>query len=454
MSRLSWRRSAGAAAACALLCAGAPTAVAADLADAWQQAQQTDPSLRAAQSALLAGREKAVQGDALLRPQLALSAGLSRLDERSGAALPAPLAELVKSSGSGTVQQAALQLEQPLYDRRSAAERDQLHEQSAIAELLFRDRQQQLIQDVGEAYFDLLLAQESLQVTRSERAAVTMQRDRAQARFDVGRGKITDLQEAQARLDGVAAREVSAASRLALAEARYQELTGAPGEGLAPLRPQWQPAMPQPDSLAAWQARGLDGNTRVLLRQRELAIAGHETRKTALESRPTVDLVASYAFKNGSGSLSPLAAPDHARSAAIGLQFNVPLYAGGGIDSRRRESLARREQAVHELAAAQRDARLQVQDAFLSVNTGVARIGALEQSLASARTALEATTLGRDVGTRTELDVLDAQQRLYAAQLDLAQARHDYLLGRLKLAAATGELHEGELLALNAYLVR
>lgn len=95
-----------------------------------------------------------------------------------------------------------------------------------------------------------------------------------------------------------------------------------------------------------------------------------------------------------------------------------------------------------------------VLDAYLAVNTGVARTGALEQSVLSAQTALEATTLGRDVGARTELDVLDAQQRLFAAQLDLAQARNDYLLGRIRLASAAGELNESDLQALNAYLAR
>jgi outer membrane protein len=84
----------------------------------------------------------------------------------------------------------------------------------------------------------------------------------------------------------------------------------------------------------------------------------------------------------------------------------------------------------------------------------VARITAIEQSLISTRTALEATTLGRDLGTRTELDVLDAQQRVYAVELDLARSRYDYLLGRIRLAAAAGELRESDLGALNAYLVQ
>ena len=136
----------------------------------------------------------------------------------------------------------------------------------------------------------------------------------------------------------------------------------------------------------------------------------------------------------------------------LGLQLNVPLYTGGGLESKEREAIAKQRQAEQELGAAQRDARLQVQDAFLAVKTGVARIGSLEQSVASAQTALAATTLGRDVGNRTELDVLDAQQRLYSNQLELAQARFDYLLGRIRLGSAAGELQEADLRALNAYL--
>jgi outer membrane protein len=190
----------------------------------------------------------------------------------------------------------------------------------------------------------------------------------------------------------------------------------------------------------------------VLGKRGELAIAGAEIDKYSLRGRPTLDLVASYQYKGQNGSLPPTVSPDNSRAAVIGLQLNVPLYTGGAISSKQRESLAKKRQAEQELSAARRDARLQVQDAYLAVKTGVTRIAALEQAVLSARTALEATTLGRDVGNRTELDVLDAQQRLFTAQLDLAQARHDYLLGRIRLAAAAGELQPGDLRALNAYL--
>jgi len=169
-------------------------------------------------------------------------------------------------------------------------------------------------------------------------------------------------------------------------------------------------------------------------------------------ARPTLDLVASLGRQGQSGSLPASVSPDSARAAQVGLQFTLPLYTGGAITSRWRESIAKKTQAEHDVSAAQRDTRLQVQDAYLAVKTGVARVGALEQSVLSARTALEATVLGRDVGSRTEPDVLDAQQRLYSAQLDLARARNEYLLGRIQLAAAAGELEVADLQALNRYL--
>lgn len=423
-----------------------------DLMASYDKALQTDPTMLAANAAVLAGREKAVQGRALLKPQVSLAASLTHINDRSSTSLPGGQSELIKPESSGTVHQTALQLVQPLYNAKAAADNKQLQQQTGLAEIRYRDAQQDLIQRVGEAYFGVLLAQESLRVAQAEKAAVGMQRDRAQARFELGRGRITEVQETQARYDSVLAREVSAKSTLALRQAQYQELTGVPADGLAELRPGFTPSAPQPDSLLAWQSKGLAHNTRVQAREGELAIASAEIGKYTLSGRPTLDLVASYTFKGQNGGLSPTIAPDSNRAAVIGVQFNVPLFTGGALNSREREAIAKQRQAEQELGAARRDMRLQVQDAFLAVNTGVARIGALEQSVLSAQTALEATTLGRDVGSRTELDVLDAQQRLFSVQLDLAQARNDHLLGRIRLASAAGELRESDLQALNSYL--
>lgn len=438
-----------AAGAFALL--AAPT-LALDLMGAYTQAAAHDPTLAAAQQALVAGREKAVQGRSLLLPQVQLTASATQLDDHSSSSSSLPPA--LRGSSSGRLHEAALELKQPIVAAKSRAEKRQLEQQTVLAELQWRDAQHNLLQRVAETYFNLLLAEEGLRVAQAERAAVTQQRDRAQARFDVGRGKVTDLQEAQARLDSVITREVQAQGTLALRRSQFEELTGAKAEGLAALRSDFKPPAPQPDDAIAWQQQAADGNTRVLAKRSEVAIAGFEIDKYTLKARPTLDLVASVGYQGQSGGLSELTAPDGRRSTAVGLQFNVPLYAGGALTSKERESVARRGQAEQELGAARRDARLQAQDAYLAVKTGVSRIGSLEQSLRSAQTALEATTLGRDVGTRTELDVLDAQQRVFSAQLDLAQARNDYLIGRIKLAAAAGALAETDLAALNHFLNR
>ncbi len=440
-----------AACVAALLAISAPC-LAIDLLGTYEKALQVDPSMKAADAAVLAGREKAVQGAALLLPQVSLSGDLVRVHNQSSISLPAAVSDLLKPDSSGNVHEVALQLVQPLYNAKATADKKQSLQHTELAEIQYRHAQQELLQRVAEAYFDLLLAQENLRVAQTEKAAVGVQRERAQARFDVGRGKVTEVQEAQARYDGVLTREVAAQSTLALRQAQYQELTGVPGEGLAELHSGFAPVPPMPDSLQAWQQKGLDGNVWVLLKRSELAISGAEIEKYKLSGRPTLDLVASYSKKGQNGGLSPLVSPDSNRAAVLGVQFNLPLYSGGALNSRERESVAKLGQAEQELSAAQRDARLQVQDAFLAVKTGVSRVAAQEQSVRSARTALEATTLGRDLGTRTELDVLDAQQRLYSNQLELAQGRHDYLLGRIRLALAAGELQVGDLRSLNAYL--
>ncbi|MCU6497008.1 TolC family outer membrane protein [Rugamonas sp. A1-17] len=422
-----------------------------DLVAAYRQALQYDPTIQAAGQALAAGRELAVQGDALLKPRINLQAGVTRIHEHMDSELPGPAAGLLPSDSSGTARQATVQLVQPLYRQGARATRRQLHEQSALAGTRYDGEREQLVLRVAEVYLGVVVAQESLRVEQSELAAVSQQRDRAQARFDVGHGKITEVHEAQARLDAVQARLLTAQSQLELSQAQFRETVGSTPRQLAPMADGFAPRLPEPASLAAWQARGEAGNTLVRSQRSALDIAGAELDKNSLKARPTIDLVAGYGAKNQSGGLSALVAPNGERNASIGLQLNVPLYAGGGLDSRQREAVARRAEAELQLSAARRDVRLKVQEGYLAVTTGVARVAALEQALVSARSALQATTLGRDVGTRTALDVLDAQQRLASAERELVQARADYLLGRLRLAAAAGELSEESLRALGPW---
>src|SRR5450830_200143 len=423
-----------------------------NLADAYHAALANDPASLASGYALVAGREKAVQGDALLKPRVNLEAGAARVFDRQTGSSASTAASLLPSQSSGTTQQAVVRMVQPLYDRAAEANRDQLHEQGNLARIEFSAARQTLALHVADAYFGVLVAQETVQVAQAEYTALRYQRDRAKVRFDVGQDKITDVEEAQARLDAVSTRVVTAMATLEMRRSQFREITGLEPDGLATLSERFVPVPPQPARLDDWQARGEANATSVLARRSDLAVASAELSKNRLASRPTLDLVGSVGAQHQNGSLSPLVAPNGERSASIGLMLTVPLYAGGAIDSRQREAVARMAQKEQDLAAARRDARLQVQEGYLAVLTGVSRIAAQEQAVASARSAMEATSQGRDVGTRTALDVLDAQQRYYAAQLELVQGRVEYLQGRLRLAAAAGELDEGRLREMGPWL--
>jgi outer membrane protein len=429
------------------------TSGAVDLLGSYEQALMTDPSMLAAQEAILAGREKRVQGSALLKPQLNITASYTHVHDESQVDLPPIFSSTTSSESAGNLRSYTAQLTQPLYDSRAFAENKQLHQQTEQSEVDFRNASQDLIRRVVQTYFNVLLAQETLRVTETQKAAVKEQLDRAQARYEAGREKITDVYEAQARYDAVLADEISAQSSLAVRQSQYREVTGEPAVGLVPLRADFKPTSPDPDNLAIWESKALKGNLQVMIRRNQIDIAEAEINKYRLIDRPTLDLVASYNKKGQSGGLSPFISPNSDRMWTVGVQFNQPLYSGGKLNSKLRESIAKHGQTVQELAAAQRDARLQVQDAYLTVRTGVAKIKALEQSLLSGQTSLEAITLGRDIGTRTTLDVLEAEQRVFKTQLDLAQARYNYMLGRVQLTAVVGELQEDDLRILNSFLL-
>ena len=423
------------------------------LTQAFQQALRSDPSTLAAEQALLAGREKAVQGEALLKPQVSLGASVTGISSHAYSNLPDPVSSLVSPDSSGHVGEAAVKVLQPLYNASYSASKQQLISQTAGAEIRWTAAVQDLTKRVAESYLAVLSAQDTLRVTRAEETTLAEQRERAQARFDVGSGRITDVQEARARHDGTVAKLIGAQSALALRQAQFQWLTGASAQGLADLSSVSRLPAPPPELLADWQRKGQDRNAYVQSKRIELDVARQEVAKYRLDSRPTLDLVGAYTMKGKGGDLSPLVAADRERTASVGLQLSIPLYTGGALNSREREALAKMRQTEQELAGAQQDVQLQIHDAYLALHTGLARVQALQRAQESSQSALDATVLGRDLGSRSQPDVLDAQQRFYAAQLDASQARVDVLLAQVRLAWAAGALSENDLQAIDAILL-
>ena len=180
-------------------------------------------------------------------------------------------------------------------------------------------------------------------------------------------------------------------------------------------------------------------------------IARDEIRRVEAGHLPTLDLVGSHTRADNIGSSSAGSGVE-TWTTTLSLQLNVPIYEGGAVLSRTRESRHLYEQSVADMETVRRSTQRQAHDAFLGVKSGISRVKALKQALASTESALAAVQAGFEVGTRTSVDVLDAQSDLFEARRNYASARYAYILDILSLKQAAGTLSEEDLMQVNAWL--
>ena len=288
--------------------------------------------------------------------------------------------------------------------------------------------------------------------------SIARQLDQAQQRFDVGLIAITDVQESQAAYDQAVADEISAKRSLATAREFLREITGvyagdleAPQAGL-PL------VLPEPADAGEWVNTAINQNLTLQASRLNVEIAKAEISSRRSGHYPSVSLYAQYSDfdddatqeLNNTGRIDP--ADSEQRQESFGIRFSVPLYAGGTTSSRVREAVYLHRAAREQLQRVARETERATRDAYLGVETDMARINALTQSLSSSQTALEATEAGLEVGTRTTVDVLDAQRNVFNAFTSLERARYDYLLNVLRLKQAAGTLRVQDLEAIESYL--
>ena len=445
----------------ALLLVVAQGAWAADLIDAWRAAQKNDLEFLAAQSARQAGEARREQGASVWRPsvQLTGTAGkASNSTTTTGAQFSAPgfgSAEGTSfdtSINNGNMTRWALEARQPLVSRERDARKRQLELSANMAELEWQSAQQALMLRTAERYFDAALAGESLRVLRRQQAAVERTTAEIRDRFRLGDVPVTDTHEAAARAEAVRADVLAAESQLQLKQAALADVTGlAPAElqGLA------QPGAVVPQDmppLAQWLAEAKGSNLQVRAQTAGTEVAQQEAAKYSALASPSLDLVAHVGQDrlNGNGDFGP--ASNNLNNAMIGVQLTVPLYSGGYRSARQDEALRLAEKAATEADLAAQQVALQTRAAWLGLTVGAARTAALAESLKATQSRLEATRVGREVGDRTTLDLLNAENDAARAELALLQARVSLLLDRLRLAALAGRLDEGQLQAVNASL--
>jgi outer membrane protein len=289
---------------------------------------------------------------------------------------------------------------------------------------------------------------------RAQKAATAEQLASAKRNFEVGTSTITDTREAQARYDLVQAQEIAAENDLRVKKLALDTLVGRSDAQPNPLATPLDVPAPQPPSPEAWVAASENASPAILQAKDAVAIAELETEKARAGHKPTVDLTASYGVTNSINGNTATILDNRPKIGTVGVQFNLPLFAGFAVQNRIRETLALEDKARSDLEATRRQVAQAVRTAYFGVVSGESQVKALEAAEASSQSALDANRLGYQVGVRINIDVLNAQSQLYQTKRDLAQARYNVLLGHLKLRQANGTLQEQDLARLNTLLAK
>ena len=412
-----------------------------NLADVYELALKNDPLLKAAEATYRAGKENRTQGIAGLLPTLSVGGSTNwneyRVEE-----------QIIDQYNSNSY---LASLNQPIFrlDKWFQFERGTALSEAASAEFAYQ--QQETMIRVASAYFNVLNSIDSLNAARAEEKAIGRQKDLAKKRFDVGLAAITEVQETQAAFDLTVVSRIAREAQLDSARESLTSIVGRDIKLLSPLSENFEISLPDPLDRESWVSLGLKNNYQLKAAKLQRDAAQASARSTASNHLPQIDLVGrvskstSKQGKFGGFIQNPLFGVEQ-DTRQYSIQFNLPLYAGGAISSARRQAYANYDRSKEQAIYAERSTVRDVRSNHFGVQTQVANVTARKQALASAESALEATQIGYEVGTRNTVDLLDAQKRLFQAQRDYASSRYDYIISMLRLKASVGSLSPKDLM--------
>ncbi len=418
---------------------GSASAQAENLIDIYRLAQKNDPQLRAAEAANQAAQATRGQSRAAFLPQISLSADYTQVSSETH---PNPANDYLSKGYT-------LQLTQSLYHHEYYAQSRQTDAAIAAADAQFEAAKQGTVLRVAQTYFNLLAAQDNLTTAEASKRAISQQLRQTQQRFEVGLSAITDVHEAQAGYDAAVAAELAAQNQLDIAKENLREIVGQEPMALAVLKDEVPLVSPEPANIDEWVGTAQKQNLSLIAAEASARVADAELSRRSAGHYPSLDLVATQSNLDTTDDKTSGYERD---TTTVGVQLNVPLFSGGLTTAQTREARALYNQANELLEQQRRATTREARSAYLSVVTGISQVKARKQALSSAQTALEATQAGFEVGTRTAVDVLNAQQVRFQAQSEYYKSRYDYILATLQLKQAAGNLGEDDLAKINAWL--
>lgn len=439
-----------------LACSLAGTAQAGALLDVYTQAEASDKTLLAAGFQRDANREARPLAIAALLPHLNGQGSYSIQDSttayssaRFGSPMPVTITQDTKSED----QTLSLSLTQAVFDWAAFTKLGQSFSQVALAETGYQAARQALILRTAQAYFQVLTTGETQRAALAQSTAIGRQLEQSKQRFEVGLSAITDVQDAQARADLALAQQLQAETAHSAAQRALAQITGARNNKVVAVREDLPLVGPDPLTADSWIEAARKSNLAVVAAQLVAKVADADVTIARSRHLPTLGLQAGYSDTSGDYTSNGTKSPTSSVGTQIQAILTVPIFAGGATQSGVRIAKAAFGQRQAEYDDAVRTAERNAGDAYQGVLSGISSVNAFKAAVTSTRTALEASEVGQQVGTRTAVDVLNAQQQLYAAESNYAKARYDYLLAILQLKQAAGRLDASDLVTIDQLLV-
>jgi len=412
------------------------------LMDVYEQAVTNDPTLAIQQLNQDNAQTQVTSGFSNLLPQVNASANYTVSSTED----PTPDFEDGKSYGVG------VSASQKIFALAAVDAYEAVKLNASKVEIETESARQDLIVRVAEAYINVLRARDARDSARTQLTAVERQYEQTEQRYEVGLVTVTDVMDAQATLDETRVALIDARSQYDISLQNLSVLTGQIPDEVMLLGDRLPIETPVEGGQDRWIEYALERHPDILA-----ALKGLESGERELSARRNNRLptVTANADINYGGSDQELGDPDFSDriSSSVRLTVSVPLYTGGATSAEIVSRGIRNNIAEQQLELLKRNISVQVGNLYRQVRTDAQNIAAQEQVVKSRESALQATEVGYEVGTRNIVEVLNAQQAVFAARQAYANARYDYLIDRLKLKQAAGQLSEEDLKAIESFLV-
>jgi len=406
-----------------------------NLSEIFELALQNDPNLKKAEAEQSASKESRQQSLARFFPVISATASTSRVSQSNAKTnvIAVPQQEYWNNMIS-------INLTQPIFHWDHWVQLSQSDNQIAQAEAAYHSEMQNLMLKTTETYFNVLSAEDNLQFAKTEKQSIARQLEQAKMRFEVGIIPITDVNEAQAGYDQANANEIEAANLVDDKLEALKEIIGEQEISLAALVKTIPLIPPEPQAIDDWSQSAAANNFNIIAALNQAEVARKSIALQFNGHLPKLDVVAAYQETDNTNIFGT-----RGDTQSVGLQFNMPLFEGGAVNSRTRQARHEYEAAQENLIAVKRSVTRQVKDAYRDVITAINRVQALETAVVSSAASLEASQAGLEVGTRTMVEVLNEQSSLFRAKRDFSRARYDYLINSIKLKQLASNLTRDDL---------